>query len=177
MSLFIYEDMDPQERVKVLARTAIKKESMSFTRTLSEVDLIIEKDNYCRDGMRINTIENELSTVSATLKAQINAVKKTQSDRLVVIASGKREIFDDVYLILDQANKKVNYYDKRGEMVHSRDMNDEERQGRLFLGTGDETPQPNLGVTATDENIEDIEHVEILPDNQELPPVEDHNSE
>lgn len=168
MSLFIYEDMEPEERVKVLARTALRKESMEFTRTLSEVDLVIEKDNYCRDGMRVASIKNELDAVKSRLTAEIKAIETGQAERLTIIASGKRQIFDDVYLILDQANKKVNYYDKRGEMVHSRNMNDEERQGRLFLDN--EIAQPAPGVTVSDDNIEDIEHEEVdqnQPSNEE----------
>lgn len=140
---------------------------MEFTRTLSDVDLAIEKDNYCRDGMRIASIEGELASVKERLTAQIKAIKGEQADRLTIIASGKRQIFDDVYLILDQANKKVNYYDKRGEMVHSRGMNDEERQGRLFLENGAEQPAgPNPGVEATD--ITDIEHEIVQDDSEEF---------
>jgi len=171
MSTFIYEDMDPAERLKVLQKTAIRKETMEFSRTLSETDLVIEKDLYCRDGMRIASLKSELEMAQANYKGQIKAIEAVQADRLTVIASEKRGIFDEVYLILDTAQGRVNYYDKRGELVHSRNMNDEERQGRLFLGVAQEPAPagPNAGVTVADDHVEDIPHEEVKPEEKPAP--------
>lgn len=141
MAFFIYEDFEHNERLKQLAKLCAGRETMTFKRTLLPSEVAERKDLYTREQMRLATIEHEFKEYKARKAADIKTIKGNQVEALQIIANESIEVFDEVFLIPDHAKQIMLFVDKMGEVVHSRELKPQERQGRLLL---DDQPEGEI---------------------------------
>lgn len=140
MSDYIYQDMSHAQRVATLKKLCKAKETITYTKSLSDVELAAEEKTFAQDNMRITQLEDELKTVSVKYKAEIASLKKLGIERLEVIANQKRQVYGQVFGLPDQVKNKMLFYDEAGELVSSRDLFESEKQGTLFVGDQAQTP-------------------------------------
>lgn len=174
MSDFIYQDLDIQERVKMLLNMSTKRQQETYNRSLSEQEIDAEKDRYAKDAIELARQEDELKTMVDNRKSAIKSLQTLMVERLEKIKTGQMEIHGMIYGIPNQAKGRMNFYDKYGELVSSRSLTADERQGRLFIGNegediaGEEGERPDDGDPG--QGIMDVEYEET--DEQSVTEVE-----
>lgn len=153
MSSFIYQEMGHTKRVALLKKLCKTKEQMTYAKSLTEAELVAEKGNFARDAMRISQLEDELKMLAASYKEKIKALKKTNIERLEVIANEKRQAYAMVYGIPDNSTERMLFYDEDGELITSREMLPNEKQGTLFLGEKQQTANTAEAEAAVAEDV------------------------
>lgn len=168
---YLYQDMTLKQRLIHLQKLCIRKETTTYTRTLSEDELAQEKDTYAREGMEIATLKDEKSALNKTFAEKIKKIEETQGKRLTRIANGKKEGTDELYLIPDESTGKILYVDKLGEIIMNRPMNQNEKQGRLFLNDGQVSPDIIVSGEAPNGPVQDaeFEHMEDAAPSEKKP--------
>lgn len=164
MENYLYAELDHSERIQLLIKQALSRESMTFRRSLTEQDISEKKDFFTREAMRLATTKEEFKNWKARKAQDIKTIEKNQEDLLEVISTESIEVFDEVFLIPDHAKGLVLFVDKLGEIVNRREMKPEERQGRLLLDEPGETAFEEAHV------VEENEPETKQPANE--PPVE-----
>lgn len=168
---YLYQDMTLKQRLIHLQKLCIRKETTTYTRTLSDDELAQEKDTYAREGMEIATLKDEKAASNKSFAERIKEIEKTQGKRLTRIANGKKEGTDELYLIPDESTGKILYVDKLGEIIMNRPMNQNEKQGRLFLNDGQVSPDIVVSDDMPKGPIQDadFEHVEDAAPSEKQP--------
>lgn len=160
MQDFLYADLEHSERMQLLIKTALSRESMTFRRSLTDQDLAEKKDYFTREAMRLATVKDDFQQWKQRKSQDIKTIEKNQEDLLEVISTESIEVFDEVFLIPDHAKGLVLFVDKLGEIVNKREMKPEERQGRLML---EESKAPG------ESEFEEIEVIDEANENTEPP--------
>lgn len=159
---FIYPDLPTHERLEQLKNICVAKQTMTYQRTLSDQEIDAEKDRFCQDSIERDKKKDEAKMVASTFKSQIESMEKLMNERLERIKTGQTELVGDLYLVPDHAKGRMNFYDKYGERVNSRELTPDERQGRLFIGDG-----------TNNDKVEDLEHEDIAEAETHLEFVDD----
>lgn len=167
--VFIYGELPPKERIITLSKLCIRRESFAYTRSLTEEELNAEKDVFARRHMRKDQLQDELKAEQNRIKGELKEIETENAKTLEIITMEQKKCEDEVFLIPDHTTNTVAYVTKQGEIVHTREMRADERQGRLF----DNTPQqPTVTVGSVpdpepeeqpEEQPEDGEGAEELP--------------
>jgi hypothetical protein len=130
---FLYQDYSMKDRERLLSNMAAKKENRSYSRSLTQEEIDREKDQYASRAIELEDAIETAKAEAKSAKAQIEALKKIMEEKINKIRNGKEEAVGVLYGIPDQHNGKMLFYDKYGELINTRDLTPDERQGRLFI--------------------------------------------
>lgn len=167
MGKFIYEGYSMEDRVTMLKNQAAKVQVDTYNRSLSANEVDAEKDRYSRDAIELERQQDEMKRQIDHMKSGMEAVKTLMKERLTRIKTGQMEVRGTLYGVADQNNGRMNFYDQYGELINSRDLTPDERQGRLFLG---DTPaeggssEPKKPKNPDDDGIMDVDYEEVADD-------------
>jgi len=131
---FIYQELPPKQRIIALSKICIRKEEFAFTVSLTEEELNAEKDRFARAHMRKDQLKDELKLENDRIKAEIKKIDAEAEKTLEIITMEQRKRSEEVFLIPDHTTNVMTYVTKAGEVVHTREMQADEKQGRLFNG-------------------------------------------
>lgn len=158
---FIFQELPPKERIIALSKNCIRKEEFAFTVSLTEDELNAEKDQFARLHMRKDQLKDELKLENDRIKAEIKKIDTDAEKTLEVITMEQRKRTEEVFLIPDHTTNVMTYVTKTGEVVHTREMQASEKQGRLFTG---EAQQPDVVVEAVVSEKEEPAQKDIFAD-------------
>lgn len=166
MAYILYPEKSMQEREELLQNQAAKVEMRNYSRSLSDPEVNAERIRYVDDSVTLQRKKEELKNLTATYKDDIKALEALNEERLVTITSRKREQSGKLYGIANQAEKKMMWYDRYGELVDSRELTPDERQGTLFIDTaaGKVEVTPNTSHAALGSGV--ITDAEIVEDDK-----------
>lgn len=164
MGKFIYEGYSMEERITMLKNQATKVQVDTYNRSLSPNEVDMEKDRYSRDAIELERQQDEMKRQVDEMKSGMESIKTLMKERLTRIKTGQMEVRGALYGIPDQSKGRMNFYDQYGELINSRDLTPDERQGRLFIGDApseggnSEPPKPK---NPDDDGIMDVDYEEV----------------
>jgi hypothetical protein len=141
-----------KDREKLLSNMAAKRENSSYSRSLTQEEIDREKDQYASKAIQLEDAIEEAKNAAKVAKTTIEALKKIMEEKIGKIRNGKEEAVGTLYGIANQHDGKMMFYDKYGELIKTRDLTPDERQGRLFI---DNDPSQ---ATAGDVTIQVTDH-------------------
>lgn len=125
-----------KERIQLLKDNAVRTEEMTYSKSFSEEQLIEKKDALARQDIELFKLEEQKKEMTADFNQKIKNVKTSRNRNLNEIRTGVEEVTEDVYLIDDQEERKMNYYNDEGDLIFSRPLKQEERQLSILKRTG-----------------------------------------
>lgn len=164
----LYGDVEPKERLKMIRNLAVKKEDRKYERSLDVEEIDKERFDYVSDQFEYQDTEEEMKMIYAQYKERLKYQKERLDERLKAIRTGKKEEQGTLFLIANHSTNRMEYYDHLGELIESRDLTSDERQGFLFLGDNSE-PTYEAQPEDTEKNVQvDPELNPVFDDAQEV---------
>ena len=154
--------MSLEEREKVLANIAAKKEMRNYRRPLDYSEVQACEKNYAQQGQQMKQLKEELENLTKDYKARIKNLEGRQEETLQEIATCTRETSGVLYGIANQDLSRMMYYNAYGSLIDSRDLLPEERQANLFLDGAKPDAHRNRNAALTDLPIETANIVESI---------------
>jgi hypothetical protein len=180
---FLYPEMNAKERETVLSNQCAKKEMRNYSRSLTDSEVDNEKSRYINDAVEKANLEEALANLVKDYKKKIAGVEERMKERLGRIQSRKQPISGYLYGIANQQQGRMMFYDRFGELVDSRELLPDEKQGQLFLQSTNEaladlpleTAQVVMEITKEQTGNEAVEGAQVIGEsdnhasNEELP--------
>ncbi|WP_281681853.1 hypothetical protein [Zunongwangia profunda] len=116
------------EREKSLKEVCVKAVEWTYPKNLSEDELSNLKDDLTKDSVDLAKLEEARKEFLTGHKAKVKPLKVNVATTLNKLRSRVEEVTEEVYMIDDQDDGMMGYYNSRGELVHQRRLNPEERQ-------------------------------------------------
>ncbi|GAA4434748.1 hypothetical protein GCM10023188_26080 [Pontibacter saemangeumensis] len=114
-----------------------------FMRALTEEEVSAHRANVTESYIKIQSINEKIKEYSDHMKAERKPFEQSLEVSAFAVKTGQIEVKGDLYMIDDQENRMMGFYDATGRMVNSRPLLPEERQTnfmsitRLHRAAGD----------------------------------------
>lgn len=133
MKGYIYQDYSMADRIKMLSNLAEKRETQTYNRSLSDIEVDLEKDKYSRDAIELARQKAEMKATAERLKAGVTSIENLMEERLERIKTGQMQTTAMLFGIADFSKQRMNFYDGYGEQIFDRPLTPDEKQGKLFI--------------------------------------------
>ena len=127
----ILENVSEFDRKQALKDSCVKMQQHTYARQLDEKELASLKDDLTQEDIKLDNLEKEKKEITTVFNNQIKEVKTERIGILTKVRSGIEEITEEVYLLDDQEEGKMGYYNSKGELVFERHLLQNERQHRI----------------------------------------------
>lgn len=124
-----------EKRIKLLDGVAYRREEGNYTRTLDADEIAEAKSKLAESAIRTAAILDEKKEVMDAFKERIKEQKVIHDEHLNSVKYGSVNAEGSLFLIDDQENGIMSYFDDRGICVSQRPLKPEERQGVIRLQT------------------------------------------
>jgi hypothetical protein len=137
MDKFLCQDVPEEVRVEQLEANADSIEEVGYMRNFTNEELDEFKEELADNSIKINDIEIEKKEAMAGYKKQIDPLQEVVKTNLKRIKEKSEFVKEPCYKFTYPLEGMVGFYNSRGELVSSRPLRGDERQGRIFpLKTG-----------------------------------------
>lgn len=127
----ILQNVSPQDRLQALRDSAEKRENYTYPKVLSEDMLSKLKDDLTNDSVKLSKLEEARKEWLTDHKAKVKPLKKDIAITLTKLRSRVEEVEEEVYLMADQEEGMMGYYNSEGALVYHRPLMQDERQFRI----------------------------------------------
>lgn len=132
MDKIFMPDVSPDERLQMLKDNCDSSSEETYYKSLEETDLIEKREDLTTKMIELDDLDKELLVAKGVHKLASDPLKKAIGTILYEIKTAKAEITGRLFNIADHKEGYMLTYDESGELVRSRKLRTEERQGRLF---------------------------------------------
>jgi hypothetical protein len=132
MDKYLFQDMSENDRKQMLADNAERREEFQYPRELSHDEIAELKDELSNESISLSKLEEKKKEAMDEFKTQIDPHKAEVKRLLHLLRTRSEEVEEKVYLIADQEEGMMGYYNKRGELVHQRLLRGNEKQLRII---------------------------------------------
>ena len=114
-----------------------------YMKPLSDDEVAAHRANVTESYIKIQSINEQIKEYSDLKKAERKPYEEDLKTSAYAVKTGQVEVRGDLYMIDDQENRMMCFYDETGRMVNSRPLLPEERQtsfmsiSRLHMAAGD----------------------------------------
>lgn len=120
------------DRVEILSDSAYGSCEFNYAKVLSSDELLEFKDTLTSVMIELSKVEDQLAEVKADFSQKIKPLKERSKDLIQTLKHGSINVTERVYLMDDQDNNLMGYYNDRGILVHTRPLKAEERQLKIM---------------------------------------------
>lgn len=136
-----FADIPAEQRLQVLIDNCDERREEKYMKDLSRDELEIRLQKVAENCIKVNDLEEELKEVKSDFKRRIDPLKNDNKELLTEIKNKKAEFTGLLFDFMEDG--WMNTYDKDGDLVSSRKLNEKEKaqQAKLFVahsmtGTG-----------------------------------------
>ena len=115
----------------MIQEVCVKSVEWTYPKNLTPEEIANLKDEHASYSIDLAKLEEAKKEYMTGHKAKVKPLKEKAAISLGRIRNRVEEVTEDVYLIDDQEDGMMGYYNSRGELVHQRQLNPEERQFSL----------------------------------------------
>ena len=120
-----------QVRVQTLKDNAEKTEEFTYPKALGSEDLGLLKDQLVKNSVSLSKLDEERKEFLTGIKAKVKPLKQEVAITLGKLRTKVEEVTEEVYLLADQEEGMMGYYNADGNLVYQRILLPEERQFRI----------------------------------------------
>lgn len=128
----ILKDANRQERLQVLKDSAEKMESLTYPKVLTSDELSHLKSEYTKEAITLAKHDEGKKQFMENYKSEVKPLKLRLSAIMTQIRNKVEEVTEDVFLIADQEENMMGYYNAEGILINSRPLLPDERQFRII---------------------------------------------
>lgn len=137
MDKILFSEMPEELRAEHLEANADAIEEVGYMRSFTSQELEEFKEELADNSIKINDIEIEKKEVMTDFKKKIDPLQEIVKTNMKRIKEKSEFVKEPCYKFTYSQEGIVAFYNGRGELVSSRPMRGDERQGRIFpLRTG-----------------------------------------
>jgi len=127
----LFQNMSVADRIQMLKDNAERTEEFQYPRELTPDEILELKDELSSESITLSKLEEKKKESMAEFKAEIKPVKAEVQRILQLLRTRSEEVEEKVYLLADQEEGMMCYYNSKGELVHSRLLRQNEKQLRM----------------------------------------------
>lgn len=128
----LFQNYSDAERIQMLSDNAERKEEFQYPRELASDEILELKDNLSDESIRLSKLDEKRKEAMAEFKNEMKPIKTEVARILRLLRTRNEEVEEKVYLIADQDEGMMGYYNSKGQLVHSRLLRGEEKQLRII---------------------------------------------
>lgn len=132
MDKYLFQDVPERDRKQMLADNAEAREEFQYPRDLSHDEISELKDQLSNESISLSKLEEKKKEAMDEFKNKIDPFKKEVKRLLHLLRTRSEEVEEEVYLLADQEEGMMGYYNSRGELVHQRLLRGSEKQLRIM---------------------------------------------
>ncbi len=103
-------------------------EVMVFNRNLTDEELVKSEKEFVQGSIQYAKLQDDFDKVKEDFKGKMKPVEQLQKERLKVLKNKSVSTEGQVFLVADQDDKVMRYYDETGSLIQSRPLMQSERQ-------------------------------------------------
>lgn len=127
----------PDLRLQTLRDNAERTEVLTYAKELDQAEMANMKDELTDTSIKLARLEEKRQEFMTIHKAEVKPLKEIHNFLLNTIRNGAEEVEEEVYLLADQENGQMMYYNSDGMLIKSRPLMKEERQFRILPGNNE----------------------------------------
>lgn len=131
MDIYKIKSLSAEERQTILVGESIKTEDQVYMKALTNDELQIRRERIVQVSLLKAVIEDEFQQIKDDFKFKLEPLKDEFSQLLDELRVKMVEVTGKVYTLPDHENQMMHFVDEAGNVLSSRRMLPEERQGRL----------------------------------------------
>lgn len=120
------------DRLQVLRDTCEKSIPFNYPKELSKEELDNLKDQLAQDNIKMTKLEEKRKEFMDSHKAELKPLQTRAKDCVEMLRRKSEDVEEEVYLIADQEEGIMGYYNADGKLVHFRSLTQDERQTRMY---------------------------------------------
>lgn len=128
MSRFM-PDATPNQRLQMLQENAAKVEQRIYQKPLTEDEVTARREKHTDNAIAFGDLEDAKKEALADFKAKMDPIKVESKQLLWEIRTKQAKVDGIVYMIPDFESKMMDTYDSEGELIESRRLRPDEKQG------------------------------------------------
>lgn len=169
----IFQDLDPEARMAEMAKTAVKREAITYHHEFTEGELNAKRKELADVVTELVDLEEEKKSYTENLNAKKKDKEVTRNELVCQLKRGGEERYEGCWKYVDYENRVVGYYDADGILVCERDMTPDETQREMQFDDAPEAEQAPIGELPPagdpNENVEEVDFEEVNEENNENP--------
>lgn len=126
-----FRTMQPNEIIQNLEGVSYDLSEESYTKNLTEEELAERKDKYSEIGVKLSDLARKQKEAMATFKAEEKDPKIEAASLLESIKFKSEQVHGTLYLVDDQEDGMMYYFDALGVCVNARPLTRTEKQTKL----------------------------------------------
>lgn len=119
---------DPQTIKDTLLGTCYSTETMVYQKPLGEEDLAKLEKEFIQASVKYAKLTDDFAKLKEEFKNKMKPVEQMQKEQLKVLKTKTLETEGQVFLVDDQDNKVMQYFDPEGNLILQRPLLQTERQ-------------------------------------------------
>lgn len=132
MKQFLPELADPNDRLMQMQQEAAKVEKTTYQKQLTPDELAARREDLADDCIKLNQLEDDLKEIKDGYSATMKPLKEANKIRLSEIKTKQTTVEGTLYHIANREDNMMETFDENGELVSSRRLRPEEKQGNVF---------------------------------------------
>ena len=169
----IFQDLDPEARMAEMAKTAVKRECITYRHDFSEEELNEKRKDLADIVTELVDLEEEKKAYTESLNARKKDKEITRNELVGQLKKGGEERTGGCWKYVDYENRVVGYYDADGILVCERDMTPDETQREMQFNDAQEAEQAPIGELPPagdpNENVKEVDFEGVNEENNENP--------
>lgn len=136
LQMQLFSTTHPEEREQILRDNSEGVElDFAYTRILTEEELSMRREIKVNNDITLAKMQEELKEYIARAKEEMKPFGLQNSSLIAAVRDRVERTTATVYKFKDEETRQMGYYNAAGELVFSRMLTPEERQGSLLSGT------------------------------------------
>jgi hypothetical protein len=127
---------DPDKREQILRDSCDKIEQLSYVKKFTIDEMAQKKSELSSTMIQLSNYEAKLAEVKAEFTEKMKPLKVNVQQTVAHLRDKARLVQEQCYVMYDYDQGIAGYYNRDGDLVHSRPLEVGERQTKLFKLTG-----------------------------------------
>lgn len=137
----LFADSPPSERIKLLRDNCDSHEETTYYKDLTPEELEFKREAFVENASKLNQMEEELSDIKKDFKQRIDPIKEENKALLVEVRTRKARVTGQLFHMANHEDGMMETYDENGDLVSTRRLRPDEKQGRLFIAAQAKTAE------------------------------------
>lgn len=133
MDQFLFQDLPEEKRAIQLESLSEGMEQRDYAVFLTQEELAVKKSQFTSLAIQEAKLIDKKAEFLAEIKTELKPIQVEKHDLLSEIKSGTASENGICYKLLDEQNRMVGYYNKRGQLVEQRPMTIDDGQKMLKM--------------------------------------------
>ena len=124
-------EVDPKNRLRLLQDNCDSHEQTTYLKDLTQEELDAKRETICNNAIAVSGLDEDLKAAKDNYKAKSAPLKEESKILLSEVRTRRTKVNGTLYNIADHESNMMEQYDENGELVATRRLKAEEKQGRL----------------------------------------------